>query len=204
MKSFDLKGEARKEISKKNTSELRSEGKVPCVLYGGKENVHFSIDRILLDKVVFTSEVYVINLDVDGKTYKCVIQQMQFHPVTDKVIHVDFVEAVEGKPVVVELPVKFKGISVGVDKGGKLNKSKRYLKVKGEVSNIPENIEVDITELNIGDNIKVKDIKTEKFEILESESALVVSVITSRAAIKTSGEEDGEEAKEEAPAEEEK
>lgn len=194
MKSFELKGEKRNEISKKNTKELRDSGKVPCVLYGGRENIHFSLDMIPVEKIIYTPNVYLLNIDIEGTKHNAVVQEMQFHPVSDKVIHIDFVVADESKPVIVSLPVNFTGISVGVDKGGKLNTSKRYLKVKGIASQLPDKIDIDITKLEIGDNIKVADMNPENYEIIDSKSALIVSVINSRAAIKAATEGSEEEA----------
>lgn len=164
---------------------MRANGQVPCVIYGGKENLHFSVDEILFGKLIYTSEVFVVKLKI-GKTEKqALIQSLQFHPVTDKVIHADMIEVVDGKPVLVNLPVKLTGNSIGVLRGGKLKQAKRYLKVKASnIEDVPELLEIDIAKLKIGDSKMVGDLSFPKLELLDSPSALVVHIATARAAVK--------------------
>ncbi len=182
MKSFEIAAEQRNKIGKTETKKLRTAGKVPCVLYGGKENIHFSVNEVMFSKVIYTNEVFLIILDF-GKTQKqAIVQSFQFHPVTDKVIHADLIEIVEGKPVSVSIPVKLTGNSVGVLDGGKLKHASRYLKVRGKINDIPESLEIDITKLKIGDSVMVRDLSFPNMELLDLPSTLVVFVSSSRAA----------------------
>lgn len=206
MKSIALTGNKRAERGSSNANTLRKEEKVPCVIYGGKENIHFTINEIAFSKIINTHEVYFVDLDIDGTKIKTIIQDVQFHPVTDRVIHVDFLEVTDDKPIIVNLPVFTTGASKGVLNGGKLRMVTRKLKVKGLSSAIPEKIELDITNLKIGQSIKVADVQLDGLSILDAENAVVVAVKMSRVAVLTDDEEEeeasaeGEEAKEETAA----
>ena len=147
MKTFELKGTVRTDLGKKATKAERVAENVPCVLYGGAENVHFTATVSDIRKLVYTPEVFVVNLNIDGKETKAILKALQFHPVTDKVLHMDFLAITETKPVMVELPVKLEGLAEGVKAGGKLSLEMRKLKVKGIYTQIPENIVVNVTEL---------------------------------------------------------
>ena len=184
MKNITIKVTERKSTGKKDTKELRKEGRVPCVMYGGEKNIHFSGQANDLRHILYTKDVYLINLDIDGKISKAVIKDLQFHPVTDIPLHIDFTEVLEGKPTIVSLPIQLIGTSEGILAGGKLRVKKRYLKVKGVVENIPEFLEVDITELGIGDSYKVRDLSFDNLEILDPSQALVLGVVSSRVAAK--------------------
>jgi len=182
MKSFDLNVNLRKETGKKSSTELRANGYVPCVLYGGKENVHFSAKRNDLQKILYTNHIYLVNLLLDGKKFISILQDIQFHSVTDEPLHIDFIEVWEDQPAVVSLPVTLNGSSEGVKAGGKLRQKRRYLKVSGMLKNLPETLEIDITPLNIGDYVKVGDLKYPDIELLDPPKSLVVGVTTSRIA----------------------
>ncbi|MDF1672568.1 MAG: 50S ribosomal protein L25/general stress protein Ctc [Vicingaceae bacterium] len=191
MKSVALSGNKRAERGTSNAKSLRKEEKVPCVIYGGKENIHFTVNEIAFGKIVNTPEVFFINLDIDGTTIKAIIKDVQYHPVTDRALHVDFLEVTEDKPVTVKLPIKLVGNSRGVINGGKLRTVTRKLRVNGLPSALPEFIEIDITELKIGQSIKVEEIKGDGLTFLDASNAVVVAVKRSRVVV--ADEEDEEE-----------
>ena len=182
MKTFELSGELRTELGKKATKAVRAAETVPCVLYGGKENVHFTVTIGNIRKLIYTPEVFVVELNVAGKTTKAIMKEVQFHPVSDKVLHIDFIEINEEKPVIVELPVQLKGLAEGVKAGGKLSLEMRKLKVKGIYTNIPEKVEVDVTEIGLGKSIQVGKIQLKDLEILNNKNGVVAQVKLTRAA----------------------
>ncbi len=182
MKTFDLKGTVRTDLGKKATKAERVSDKVPCVLYGGAENIHFTTTVGEIRKMIYSPEVFVVDLDIDGKKIKSIMKAIQFHPVNDKVLHLDFLQVTEDKPVVVELPVKLEGLAEGVKAGGKLALEMRKLKVKGLYTQIPENIIVDVTELGLGKSIQVAKVSVENLEILNAKNAVVAQVKLTRAA----------------------
>jgi len=182
MKTFDLKGTVRTDLGKKATKAERVSDKVPCVLYGGAENIHFTTTVGEIRKMIYSPEVFVVDLDIDGKKIKSIMKAIQFHPVSDKVLHLDFLQVTEDKPVVVELPVKLEGLAEGVKAGGKLALEMRKLKVKGLYTQIPENIIVDVTELGLGKSIQVAKVSVENLEILNAKNAVVAQVKLTRAA----------------------
>ena len=182
MKTFDLNGTVRAELGKKATKAERASENVPCVLYGGAENTHFTTTASDLRKLIYSPEVFIVNLDVDGKKCKAIMKALQFHPVTDKVLHIDFLQLEENKPVVVELPVKLEGLAEGVKAGGKLALEMRKLKVKGFYTQIPENIVIDVTSLGLGKSIQVGKVSVENLEILNAKNAVVAQVKLTRAA----------------------
>lgn len=182
MKSFDLKGTVRTDLGKKATKAERVVDNVPCVLYGVAENVHFTTTVSEIRKLVYTPEVFVVNLEIDGKVTKAIMKALQFHPVTDKVLHLDFLAISEDKPVIVNLPVKLEGLAEGVKAGGKLALEMRNLKVKGLYTQIPENIVIDVTELGLGKTIQVAKVSVPNLEILNAKNAVVAQVKLTRAA----------------------
>lgn len=192
MKSVALSGNKRADRGTSNAKSLRKEEKVPCVIYGGKENIHFTVNEIAFGKIVNTPEVFFINLDIDGTTIKAIIKDVQYHPVTDRTIHVDFLEVAEDKAVTVKLPIKLVGNSKGVLNGGKLRMVTRKLRINGLPSALPEFIEIDITELKIGQSIKVEEIKGDGLTFLDASNAVVVAVKRSRVAVEEEEEEEGE------------
>jgi len=182
MKSFELKGTVRAELGKKASKAERVTDNIPCVLYGGKENVHFTTTVSEVRKLVYSPDVFVVNLEIGGKKTKAIMKDLQFHPVSDKVLHIDFLQLTDDKPVVVEIPVKLEGLAEGVKAGGKLSLEMRKLKVKGLYAKIPENIVVDVTELGLGKSIQVGNISAENLEILNAKNAVVAQVKLTRAA----------------------
>lgn len=182
MKTFELKGTVRTDLGKKATKAERVAENVPCVLYGGKENIHFTTTISDIRKLIYTPEVYIVNLDIDGKKTKSIMKALQFHPVSDKVLHIDFLQVTETRPVTVELPVKLEGLAEGVKAGGKLSLEVRKLKVKGLYTKIPENIVIDVTELALGKSIQVGKVSVANLEILNNKNAVVAQVKLTRAA----------------------
>jgi len=181
MKTVSMSGSLRENVGKKDAKKNRAEGKVPCVLYGGKNELHFAVTEKDFGPVIFTPYSHVINLSIAGKEYQTILQDVQYHPVTDKILHVDFLELQPGKPVVVSLPIRIEGVSEGVLRGGKLVKKFRKLKVKALPKDLPEEIKVSITGMEIDDVIKVSDITLDKVVFLDAPSSLVVSVVSTRA-----------------------
>ena len=182
MKTFELAGEVRSEVGKKATKAVRVAEAIPCVLYGGKENVHFTVTEGAVRKLVYSPDVFVVNLTVGGVTTKSIMKELQFHPVSDKILHLDFLEIDETKPVVVEVPVQLQGLAEGVKAGGKLSLETRKLKVKGLYTNIPEKIDVDVTTVGLGKTIQVGKLQVKDLEILNNKNAVVAQVKLTRAA----------------------
>ena len=182
MKTFELAGEVRSEVGKKATKAVRSAEAIPCVLYGGKENVHFTVTESAVRKLVYSPDVFVVNLTVGGVTTTSIMKELQFHPVTDKILHLDFLEISETKPVVVEVPVQLLGLAEGVKAGGKLSLETRKLKVKGLYKNIPEKIDVDVTSVGLGKTVQVGKLQVKDVEILNNKNAVVAQVKLTRAA----------------------
>ncbi len=182
MKTFDLSGSARADFGKKAAKAIRAEKNVPCVLYGGESNVNFIVAASDLRKLIYTPEVYLVNLTIDGKTSKAIIKEIQFHPVSEDILHMDFLEVSENKPVAVEIPVQLTGLAEGVKAGGKLNLEMRKLRVKGIYTNIPERIVLDVTSLALGKKIQVCDVVLDNLEVLNAKNAVVAQVKMTRAA----------------------
>lgn len=200
MQSVTLQGTVRTELGTKYAKQLRDQGQVPCVMYGGDAPVHFYAPILAFRDLVYTAEARMASIELEGKTYQAVIQDMQFHVLNDALTHVDFIQVLDGKPVTIQVPMVLTGNSQGVRNGGKLKFSLRNLKVKGLISDLPSSIEHDITELRIGQAVRVADVKASKpYEILNSDNAVVVSIAMSRNAVVDTDDDDGEE--EAAPAE---
>ena len=190
MKSIDVKGTARTATGKKATQEIRKAGSVPCNLYGEArgENglpvaLSFSTTAEELRKLVYSPDIYSVNLNIDGKEYKAVMKELQFHPVTDKLLHVDFYEITEEKPIVMEVPIKLNGLAEGVKAGGKLAASVRKLKVRAVYSAIPERLNIDVTNLGLGKPTKVGELSFEGLELVTSPSVVVCQVKMTRSAM---------------------
>jgi len=188
MKTFDLKVTLRKSLGKKDAKTLRRNKQVPCVVYGGKENIHFHAEDRDFKDLVYTNHVFVVNLDIEGKKHLAVMKEIQFHPVTDALNHIDFVEVAANKPIIIDLPVEITGNSVGIRAGGKLRQRKRYIKVKGLLEHLPDSLVIDISDLDIGGAVLAGDLKYPDVEILDAQRSLVVGVISARAAAKGMGE----------------
>lgn len=181
MKTVSMSGSLRANVGKKDAKMNRASGKVPCVVYGGKEELHFAIEEKVLEKIIFTPYTFLIDLDIEGKKLTATLQDVQYHPVSGKTLHADFLQVTAGKPIIVYLPIRVEGSSPGVLRGGKLVKKFRKLKVKGLAENMPEEIVIDISKMEIEDTLRVSDIKIPKIEILEIMGNLVISVASSRA-----------------------
>jgi large subunit ribosomal protein L25 len=192
MKSVSMSGALRAHVGKKDAKKQRREEKVPCVLYGGKEQIHFTVDVADFKKIIFTPEVFLIKLSIDGKNVDAILQDVQYHPVTDSILHADFLEVITGKPVVVGIPIEFEGVAPGILKGGRLVKKVRKLKVKGLIEEMPDKIKISINKLDIGDSVRVRDIKFGNLEFLDTPNAEIVGVKTARTVV-TAAEEEAEE-----------
>jgi large subunit ribosomal protein L25 len=188
MKTIEIKGSIRKEVGKKSSRETRKEGNVPCVIYDKEGNIHFSAQENSFKNLVFTHEAHLVKLLLDGQEYNCVLHDMQFHPVSDRILHADFVTISDRKPVIIDIPVSVTGDAAGVKAGGKLIVKRRHLKVKGLATDLPENLVVDVTDLKIHHSIKVGDLAFNKIELLDPRITTVVSVATSRIVQKTEEE----------------
>jgi len=194
MKTIEIKGHLRESLGTKTAKQLRREGQVPCVAYGGESNVHFYADERELNKLIYTPNVYQVNLDVDGKKLVAVMRNPEFHPVKDNLLHLDFIGVLPGKLTTMRIPLTLTGASIGVKNGGVLRHNAKKLLVRGLIENIPDEIVVDISKMKIGDSKKVGGLDIENLEILESSNRVVVAVKTSRKAVTTDDEEEeGEE-----------
>lgn len=190
MKSIDVKGTLRTATGKKATRELRKNGGVPCNLYGESKNengenvaLSFSTTQEELRKLVYSPDIYSVNLTIDGKECKAVMKELQFHPVTDVLLHVDFYEITEEKPIVMEVPIQLNGLAEGVKAGGKLAASVRKLKVRAPYTAIPEKLNIDVTNLGMGKTIKVGELHFEGLELVTSPSVVVCQVKMTRSAM---------------------
>jgi len=208
MKSITIQGTKRESVGKKSTKALRDAELVPCVVYGGAETLNFSAEERAFKGLVYTPEAHTVSIEVDGQTIPAVLQDIQFHPITDKILHADFYQLDENKAVVMEVPVRITGRAKGVVAGGAMRQSFRKLKLKALPANLPDEIVVDVTPLKIGNKLYVGDIKTDNFTFMHPDNAVVVAVKMSRTASKggAAAEDDEEEttgAEGEAPAAEE-
>ena len=189
MKSIEIKGSLRTETGKKATRELRKDNGVPCVLYGMQKDengnpvaTHFTVTVDGLRKLVYTPHIYVVDLNIDGKIVNAIMKDIQFHPVTDAILHVDFLQINEENPIVMEVPVQLEGLAEGVKAGGKLALQIRKLKVKALYNVIPERLVVNVTNLGLGKTIKVGDLNFEGLTLLNAKEAVVCAVKLTRAA----------------------
>ena len=180
MKTITIEGQIRTEFGKAATRQLRSEEKVPGVIYGGAKEINFSAPATAFKSIVYTPDFMLAEITVDGAPYKCVLKDLQFDKVSDRLIHVDFLELVGDKKVTVSIPLKFTGIPAGVKEGGKLAVKMKALKVKTIPEHLLENIEVDLTNLKLNENIRVQDVKAKNMEILNSPRIPIASVAMTR------------------------
>ena len=180
MKSFSIIGTKRAAQEKHEARDLRAEGKVPCVLYGGKEQIHFSTPTISLKGLVYTPEVHTVDLNIDGTNYKAIMKDIQFHAVSDKIQHIDFLELSDNKKVTIEIPVKMTGKAAGVRAGGQLLTKLRKLKISALPKDLPDSVELKIDDMNIGDSVRVKDIKIKGVEFLDTPNNVIIAVKTTR------------------------
>lgn len=182
MKSVSVSAAKRVDLGKKEAKLSRAAGNVPCVIYGGKTNQHFAIKENALNNLVYTPNVYSVAIDIEGAIINALIKDVQFHPVTDRILHVDFIELVPGQEVNTKIPVVFNGNAIGVMNGGKLRKTLRKLSVRATPENLPDNVTLEISEMKIGEKIYVRDVEATNFDILTAATAVIVSVKTARGA----------------------
>jgi large subunit ribosomal protein L25 len=180
MKTLELKGQKRDNTGKRGSKDLRIAEMIPCVIYGGANTVHFSAELAELKTLIYSPEVYFANITIDGTAYKGVMKEVQFHPVTDDLHHVDFFEVKEDKAVKIALPIKIVGNSVGVRSGGRLAVNVRKLLVEAFPKNLPDFIEIDITNMNIGDKLRISEMKLDGVTFLDAANVVVAAVAVTR------------------------
>jgi large subunit ribosomal protein L25 len=188
MKSIEIAGAKREGLAKKDTKSIRNSERVPCLLYGGSENIHFSVPVLDLRHLVYTPQVYIVKLNIDGNTYEAVMSEIQTHPISDQLLHIDFIEVNAEKPITIDIPVSITGASEGVKQGGKLVTKVRKLKVKALASDIPDSISVDVTPLNIGQDVRVGDLNFKGVQFLDSPNNIIVGVRVTRNVVETPAE----------------
>ncbi|MCC4211466.1 MULTISPECIES: 50S ribosomal protein L25/general stress protein Ctc [Leeuwenhoekiella] len=195
MKSITITGSKRESVGKKATKALRNAGEVPCVLYGGDEPVHFNAPEIAFKDLVYTPDAHTATLELDGNTYMAILQDIQFHPVTDRILHIDFYQIFEGKEVAMTVPVHYEGNSRGVRNGGVLRKTYRTLRVKALPKDLPDYVTVNISDLKIGDKRSISEIEQGPWKYMHPEDTIVCQVRTSRNMVEDleDEEEEGEE-----------
>jgi large subunit ribosomal protein L25 len=194
MKKAQLSGSLRANVGKKDAKALRDAGRVPCVLYGTGEQTHFSVRQVDLEKIVFSPDVYHVELDIEGVKKMAIIQDKHMHPVKDKPLHIDFLETTTTKEVRLALPLRTTGAAIGVMNGGKLRQPYRKLKVLGLPHELPEEILVDITKMRIGSQVRISDLATaNKMQFLDPANAVVLSIKTARGAVDVGGDDEEEE-----------
>jgi len=182
MKTFQLEGTPRTEIGKKAAKAIRKEDMIPAVIYGGESTIHFNVTKEAVRKLIYTPEIFVIDLTIGDKKTKAIIKDMQFQPVTDAVLHIDFLEVFDNKPIVMEVPVALEGFAEGVKAGGKLSLEMRKLKVKALYNLIPEKLTINIDSLGLGKTLQVGALNFEGLEIMNAKNAVVCAVKLTRAA----------------------
>ena len=194
MKSITIKGSKRESVGKAATKALRNAGKVPCVLYGGDQALHFSAEELSFSKLVYTPNVYTASIELEnGEKFEAILQDIQFHPVSDKILHIDFYQLDQAKEVTMEIPVRLIGNSPGVMAGGNLRNPYRKLKVRALPANLPDFINADISKLKIGDKLYVTELASDEFSILHPENTVVAQVRVSRLVVAAEGEDEDEE-----------
>ena len=194
MKSITIKGSERESVGKKATKALRNAGLVPCVVYGGEKPLHFSAPELAFRDLVYTAAAHTVKVDLGEGKLKAIMQDIQFHPVTDKILHIDFYQLFDDKEVTMNIPVRLQGNSPGVRNGGRLLFRKRKLAIKALPDKLPDFFDIDISKLKIGDNIVVESLLNDDFAILHPDTTVVVQVKTQRAAVVEDVEEDDEDA----------
>ena len=201
MKTFALAANVR-ETNKIANRALRNQGKVPCVLYGGEKQVYFSASENDLNKLVNTPDVYLLNIDIDGENFQAILQDIQFHPLTDRIIHIDFLQVFEDKEVTVNIPINFIGTPIGVRNGGNLLIRKRAIRTRAIAANLPDAININIEELKIGQFLYIGDVRDDKYTFLAGDKSVIVGVKTARGAIEDEEtEEEAEDGTQESSAE---
>ena len=200
MKSISIKGSKRESVGKKATKALRNAGQVPCVIYGGDQPIHFNAIEIAFRDLVYTPDAHMVEIEVDGTKVRAILQDIQFHPVTDRILHIDFYQIFDDKEVTMTIPVRFIGNSKGVRNGGVLRKNNRKLRIKALPDNLPDFIEADITELKIGNKLYVTALESDNYSFIHPDNTVICQVRTSRVAV-ADDEDEAEDETEAAPAE---
>lgn len=191
MEAIAIKGSARKVVGKKDSKLLRKEGMVPCVIYGANDPIHFVVDERHFKGLVYTPNVYVVNVDIDGASYTTYLKDIQFHPVTDRIVHADFFEPKEGQEVSLKIPVRTTGAAIGVLNGGRMRIPQRKITVKGLLSAMPDNVEIEVSELKIGTGVRISDLSISGVEFTDASNNYAVFIKTARGAIEDElGEEE--------------
>ena len=184
MKSITINGSKRESVGKKSTKALRNAGQVPCVIYGGDTPLHFSAPELAFSKLVYTSKAHTVVVTLDsGEKLDAVLQDIQFHPVTDRILHIDFYQLFNDKPIAMNIPVNIVGNSIGVKMGGNLQKNQRKLRIKALPTNLPDYIEIDISKLEIGQRVYIREILNDSYTFLQPESTVVCQIRRARAAL---------------------
>ncbi|MBO7478289.1 MAG: 50S ribosomal protein L25/general stress protein Ctc [Salinivirgaceae bacterium] len=191
MKTIEIKGSVRSDLGKKATRELRKNGQVPCVVYGGESVTHFTAPVEAFRGLIYTPNIYIVDLVIDGKACKAILKDVQYNCVSDAIEHIDFLEVSDNKPVSIALPVKLSGLAEGVKQGGKLVLKIRKIRVKGLISKLPDILEVDVTNLGLGKAIKIQDLSFDGLELLEAKNNVVAIVKMTRAALNADAAEAG-------------
>ena len=185
MKTFELKGSERSDLGKKATKSFRKEGLIPAVLYGGEkttEAIHFAVTTNDVRKLIYTPEIFLVELEIGGKKINAILKDIQLHPVSDEILHLDFLHVFEDKPIVIDVPVVLDGLAEGVKAGGKLSLDIRKLKVKALYKNVPEKVHVNIEHLALGKSVQVGELSFDGLELLNAKNAVVCRVQLTRAA----------------------
>jgi len=193
MKSITINGSKRESVGKKATKALRNAGQVPCVLYGGDQPVHFSAEELAFSKLVYTPNAHTVVIALGDTSYNAVLQDIQFHPVTENILHIDFYQLFENKEIAMDIPVVLTGNSIGVRAGGVLRRNRRKLRIKALPTNLPDFIEVDISKLRIGNKVYVSQLPSEDYKFLHSDNTVVCQVKQSRVSIAELEDDEDEE-----------
>ena len=192
MKSITINGSKRESVGKKATKALRNAGQVPCVLYGGDNPVHFSALELAFSKLVYTPNAHTVVIALGDVSYNAVLQDIQFHPVTDKILHIDFYQLFDDKEIAMDIPVVLNGNPLGVRAGGVLRRNRRKLRIKALPTNLPDNIQVDISGLKIGNKVYVSELFSDDYKFLHSDNTVVCQVKQSRVSVDIEEDEDEE------------
>lgn len=192
MKSITINGSKRESVGKKATKALRNAGQVPCVLYGGDQPVHFSAAELAFSKLVYTPNAHTVVIALGETTFNAVLQDIQFHPVTENILHIDFYQLFDDKEIAMDIPVVLTGNSVGVRAGGVLRRNRRKLRIKALPTNLPDNIVVDISKLKIGNKVYVSELENDGFKFLHTDNTVVCQIKQSRVSVDIEDDEDEE------------
>jgi len=190
MQSFEIKAKQREKVSKKASRELRKEGYVPCVMYGGEKNIHFYAHSRDFRGLIYTPNVYIVKLSVENDQYTAILKESQFHPVTDEIVHLDFLQSFEDKKITVSIPLKLEGLAKGVREGGKLIQKMRRLKIRGLMKDLPEMLIINVEDISLGQSKKVTHINYEGIELLDNPNSVIATVQLTRATKAATPEEE--------------